>query len=95
MDGDVLLGGVGEERLAAGEAVVELGDAPGRDDLDVGLEAVEGELEADLVVALAGAAVRDVVAALLLGDGHHAASDDGARERGTKQVDILWTWSGQ
>ena len=64
-------------------------DAPWRDNLDVGLEAVEGELEADLVVALAGAAVRDVVAALLLSDGHHTAGNNGARERGTKEVDIL------
>lgn len=32
---------------------------PGGDDLDVGLETVEGELEADLVVTLAGAAVGD------------------------------------
>ena len=35
-------------------------NAPRGDDLDVGLQAIEGELETDLVVALAGAAVRDV-----------------------------------
>jgi hypothetical protein len=37
--------------------------APGRDDLDVGVERVGGELEADLVVALAGGAVGDGVGA--------------------------------
>ena len=64
-------------------------NTPWCDDLDVGLEAVEGELEADLVVALAGTAVRDVVAALLLGNGHHTAGNYGAGERGAEQVDIL------
>ena len=69
-------------------------NAPRGNNLDVGLEAVEGELEADLVVALAGAAVRDVVAALLLGDGHHTAGNYGARERSAEQVDILYTLYG-
>lgn len=81
-DGDVVLGGVGEEGTTAGEAVVELcieqngksqdgmgslqcvkvlcaltGDTPRSDDFDVGLEAVEGKLETDLVVTLARATV--------------------------------------
>ena len=93
LHGDLLLGGVGEEGLAAGEAVVELGDAPGRDDLGVVLEAVEGELEADLVIALACAAVRDVIALLLVGDGHHAPCDDGPREGGAEEVYMLVTES--
>jgi len=50
-DGDFhLLSGV-EEVVAAGEAVIEFGDTPGGNDDDGGLESVEGELEADLVVA--------------------------------------------
>jgi hypothetical protein len=39
--------------------ICHTGDTPRRDNLDVRLEAVEGELKADLVVALAGAAVGD------------------------------------
>src|SRR5580692_10590263 len=42
--------------------------APGRDHLHVGLERVIGELEAHLVVALAGRPMRDRVGADLLGD---------------------------
>jgi hypothetical protein len=43
--------------LPALEAIAELWQPPGCDDLDGGLECVESQLEADLVVALAGAAV--------------------------------------
>lgn len=52
-DRDALLRRVLEERGPAGEAVVELGQSPGRDDGDVGFEGVERELEPNLVVALA------------------------------------------
>ena len=37
-------------------------DAPWGNDLDIGLQAVESELEADLVVALASTSVRDKAA---------------------------------
>jgi hypothetical protein len=88
-DGDALLSGVVEEVVAALEAVVEDRVPPGSDDLDAGLESVEGQLEADLVVTLAGAAVRDGEAALLLGDGNLGTGDDGAGERGTEEVGVL------
>jgi hypothetical protein len=65
-DGDALLGSVGEEIVTADEALVEDGVTPGGNDLDVGLEGVEGKLEANLVVTLAGAAVGDSEAALAL-----------------------------
>ncbi len=52
-DRDLVLLGEVEQRLAA----LEVPFAPGRDDLDVGLQRVVAELEADLVVALAGGAV--------------------------------------
>lgn len=51
-DGDLLLGGVVKEVIAAGKALVEFGDTPGSDDFNCGLEGVKGEFEADLVVAL-------------------------------------------
>jgi hypothetical protein len=50
-DGDALLGRIVEQVVAAGESVVEFGDAPRGDDLDRGLEGVEGQLEADLVIS--------------------------------------------
>jgi hypothetical protein len=65
-DGDALLGSVGEEIVTADEALVEDGVTPRGNDLDVGLKGVEGKLEANLVVTLAGAAVRDSEAALAL-----------------------------
>ena len=56
--------------------------SPGRDDADVGLEGVVAELEPNLVVALAGAAVGDGDAAFGVGDADLAARDDGAGEGG-------------
>ena len=50
-DGDVLSGGIVEQGGASGEAGVEFGDTPGSDDFDGGLESIEGEFEADLVVS--------------------------------------------
>jgi hypothetical protein len=88
-DRDALLSGIVEEVVAALEAVVEDGVPPGCEDLDAGLESVECQLEADLVVALASAAVRDGKAALLLGDGDLGAGDDGAGEGGTEEVCVL------
>ena len=41
---------------------------PGGDDLHLRGEALDGQLEADLVVAFSGAAVTDGVRPLLLGD---------------------------
>ena len=53
---------------------------PGGDDGHLRGEALDGQLEADLVVALAGAAVGDGVRALLLGDVHQALADDAPPE---------------
>jgi hypothetical protein len=47
---------------------------------------VRAELEADLVVSLAGGAVRDGVSACLLHGAHHPFDDARARERGAEQV---------
>lgn len=88
-DGDVLLGGVLEESLATGEAVVENGDPPGSDDLDVGLQAVEGKLESDLIVTLSSATMGDEVATFLLSNLNHATGDDRAGQRSSEKVDVL------
>jgi hypothetical protein len=82
-DGDARLLGVVKKILTTLEAVVEDGVAPWGNDLDGGLESVEAELEADLVVTLASAAVRDGETALLLGDSNLGASDNGTGKRGT------------
>jgi hypothetical protein len=82
-DGHTRGSGVIEQVSAARKAVVELGQTPWRNDLDVGLQSVEGELETDLVVALASAAVGDGEAALLLGDRDLRTGNDGTGQRGT------------
>ena len=61
-DGDAMLSGVVEESGSTGESVVELGESPRSNNLDRGLETVEGELESDLVVSLSSASVGDVAA---------------------------------
>lgn len=58
-DGDTLLSGVVKQGVAASETVVEDGVTPRGNDLDVGLQGVESEFEANLVVTLTGATVRD------------------------------------
>ena len=62
---------------------------PRRDHPDVRLERVVGELEADLVVALAGRAVGDGVGADLAGDLDLALGDQRPGDRGAEQVGAL------
>ena len=62
---------------------------PGGDDLHTGSEALDGQLEPDLIVALAGAAVADGVGALLQGDLCQLLADDGAGEGGTQQIGLI------
>ena len=60
--------------------------APRRDHLDVGLQRVIGQLEADLVVALAGGAVGDGIGAGLQRDLDLMLGDQRPRDRGAEQV---------
>ena len=64
----------------------EIPFAPRRDHFDVGLERVIGELEAHLVVALAGRAMRHGVGADLLGDLDLLLGDQRPRDRGAEQI---------
>ena len=82
-DRDLVLLGEFEEMGAALERPV----APGRDDLDVGVQRIGGQFEADLVIALAGRAVRDGVGAGLGGDLDQVLGDQRAGDRGAEQVD--------
>src|SRR3954468_10350813 len=79
-------------RLGEGEQFRPRGQvpfAPWRDDLDVGLERIIGELEADLVVALSGRAVRHRVRADLLRDLDLLLRDQRARDRRAQEIDAL------
>jgi hypothetical protein len=74
--------GVGQQLLAREQVPL----APGRDDLHVGHQRVGAQLEAHLVVALAGGAVRDGVGAGLARDLDQPLGDERARDRGAEQV---------
>ena len=77
-----MLLGEGEKRAAGGE----LPFAPGRDDLDVGLERISRQLEAHLIIALAGRAMGDRVGADFVGDLDQMLGDQRPRDRGAKQI---------
>ena len=77
---DVLLRGVVEEVVAAGEAGVEFRDAPWGDDSNGRLQGVEGEFKAHLVITFACAAVGDGDAVFLLRYRDLGAGDDRAGE---------------
>ena len=81
-DRNLVLLGEGDQRRARGEVPF----APRRDDLDVGLERIGRELEAHLVVALAGRAVGDRVGADLAGDLDEALGDQRPGDRGAEQI---------
>ena len=72
--------------LVAGQAHP---DAHRRDDLEPRIERVRRDIEADLVVALAGAAVGDRVGALALGDLDEELRDQRPGERGGQRVGAL------
>ena len=64
-------------------------DAHRRDDLEARVERVDRDVEPHLVVALAGAAVRDRVGALALGDLDQELRDQRSGERGRQRVGAL------
>ena len=83
----LVLLGVLDRRLAIVEAVgEELRVLPRRDDLQRRIERHVGQLEADLVVALAGGAVADGVGAGLVRDQHLVLGDQRPRDGGAEQV---------
>ncbi len=81
-DRDLVLLGEVEQGFAA--AVLPL--APGGDHADVGLQRIVAELEADLVVALAGGAMADGVGADLAGDLDLLLGDQRTGDGGAEQV---------
>jgi hypothetical protein len=80
--GDPVLGEVGEQVLAAAELPVP----PCRDHLEIGCQRRVGRLEADLVVALAGAAMGEGIAAEPSRRLHLRLGDRRPGDRGAEQV---------
>ena len=79
-------------RLSVGDLLFPGLDAPltpGGDDGHVGDEVLESQLEPDLVVALAGAAVADGVRALGYRDLREPLGDDRPRQRGAEHVVLI------
>ena len=74
------------DRLRTGQAHPD----PHRGDhLQTGIEGMDGDIEADLVVALAGAAVGDRVGPLARGNLHEELGDERSGQRGRQRVDAL------
>ena len=76
--------GVGE--IDSVFAALDVPDAPWRDDLRFWAEGLDGELEAHLIVALAGSAVGDVVCPFLLGHFNQRLGDQRTGAAGAEQV---------
>ncbi len=70
-------------------AALERPVAPWGDDFDVRVQRIGRKLEANLVVALAGRAVRDGVGAGLFGDFDQVLGDQRAGNRGAEQIDAF------
>ena len=68
--------------------------ADGGEDLEVGREGRGGDIEADLVVALAGAAVGDGRGLLFPGDIDEQLGDERPRQRGGERVAALVEGAG-
>ena len=85
LQGDIVGLGIVDLLIAA----LDIPLPPRGDDGHFGGEALDSQLEADLVIALAGAAVGDGVRALLLGDVHQALADDGAGEGSAQEIVLV------
>ena len=85
LQGDVVSLGVVDLLIAA----LQIPLTPGSDDGHVGAEGLEGQLETDLVIALAGAAVADGVGALGDGDVSQGLGNAGTGEGGAQQVILI------
>src|SRR4051812_48571755 len=81
---DAVLPGV-LERGVAGDVPLPLRS----DDLEIGGEALHREVEADLIVALAGGAVRDGGRSVLAGRRDQVPRDEGPGERRRERIDAL------
>ena len=67
-DWDADLGGVVQKVITALETIIEFGDSPWSNDLDIGFKGIIGKLEADLVIPLACTPMGYCYTALALGN---------------------------
>ena len=87
----MLVGGIDRNAVLFGKGgqsgtAHEVPFTPGSDDLKVGSQSVDGKLEADLVVALAGSAVGDGHRAFLTGDFHETLGNERTGDGGAHEV---------
>src|SRR5579859_879008 len=90
LDGHVVFFGVSDGVFAG----VDVPFAPGRDDLHVGRDGFVGEFEANLIVAFAGATVREAVRAELERDFRLALGDDGTRHGSAEKIRVFVDGAG-
>ena len=88
-DRDLFLLAIGNHLRSAGEPLAKRIDAPRGDHLNVGRQRVGGELEATLVIALAGGTVGERRGSLLTGDFQALLGDQRPGNRRPQQVDRL------
>ena len=86
IDGDGVLGAVGQQVRPTLERLDELGIAPGSHALDGGAESLAAHFESNLIVSLSGGAVADVGAALFIGDADHFLGDARSCDGGSEEV---------
>jgi hypothetical protein len=89
LDRNVLRLAERDQLLAAGKPLAEGGDPPGGEHLDAWIERFGGELEAALVVALAGGPVGEHRAALAVRDLDAHLADQGPGDRRAQQIRAL------
>ena len=89
LDGDVPLVAIGDHLAAAGEELAELLDPPRGNDADGRTEGLGGQLEAALVVALAGGAVGVGVGPDLAGDLQADLRDQRPGDRRAQEIDAF------
>ena len=89
IDGDAVLGAVGEQVLAALEALNEFGITPRGNGLDGGGECLCAHLEAHLVISLSGGSVGNVLSSLFVGDADHFLGNAWTGNGGAEQVAAL------
>ena len=81
-DGNVVFAGIFHHLFSGGESPGWI--SPGSDDFDGGIQGLDGGLKPDLIVALAGATVANIISPFFLGDfnqffGHQRSGHGGAK----------------
>ena len=89
VNGNAVLGAVGEQVLASLERLNELGITPRSNALDGGGKGLAAHFEANLVVSLSSGSVTNVSASFLIGDTNHFLGDARASDGSSEEVASL------